>query len=228
MSLWDNRNAWIAHFDILGYKNMLENAGASVPILVLQSQIDDLIDSIKDSVNTFTESIGYFVFSDTFILYSKSNLVNDYPALMTASKALIQKSISMGLPIRGAISFGDCVFGHNNKIIMGQAFLESHDYGEDQNWLGLILTPSASKVLLSHNLHPTRHGFVNEDIPLRKLSSALEFVYAYIFINGSTNFKCPLLPKLEEMKHCAPEATKEKYSNTIDFIEKHYVVHKSS
>ena len=174
------------------------------------------------------ESIGYFVFSDTFIFFSKSDQVNDYPGLMSASKSLIRKAISMGLPIRGAISYGDCVFGHENKVLMGKAFLESHEYGEDQNWLGLILTPSATKELQLHELHPQRHGFVNKDIPLREFSSESEFVYAYTFINGSTNFECPLLPKLEELKRFAPEIAKEKYINTINFIKKHYVVHRSS
>ena len=228
MELWEKRNAWIAHFDILGFKNFLENDGGSLPIAVLQSQIDDLIKNLKQSVATSDESIDYFVFSDTFILFSKSDQVNGYPSLLSASKSLIRKSISMGLPIRGAISYGDCVFGHQNKILMGKAFLESHDYGEDQNWLGLILTPSATQNLLSHELYPLRHGFINKDIPLRKLSDNLEFVYAYTFINGSTNFECTLLSKLEELKCFAPDSVKIKYTNTINFIKKHYVVRKSS
>lgn len=228
MKEWENRKAWIAHFDILGFKNMLGNKGDSVPIAVLQSQIDDALKLLNQKIDSFEEKIGYLVFSDTFILFSKTEYVNDYPALISSAKHFIYSCLSMGLPVRGAISYGDTVFGHDNKILMGTAFLESHEYGEDQNWLGLILAPSATEELKLHHLFPERHGFVNCDLPLRRFSEFKSCLYAYKFINGSTSFECPLLPKLNELMLRAPEETKEKYSKTIEFIKQNYVVKKNS
>ena len=108
-----------------------------------------------------------------------------------------------------------------------EAFLESHVYGEDQNWLGSILTPSATEELKKNNLEPSHHGFINRDIPMRKYSEFDERVYAYYFGNGSTNFQSPLLSPLKEMMHHSPEPVKIKYENTIKFIEKYYSVHGS-
>ena len=48
---------------------------------------------------------------------------------------------------------------HSRKIIIGSAFLESHKFCEDQDGLGLIITPSAAKELISNGLEPLLPGF---------------------------------------------------------------------
>lgn len=222
---WFSDKAWVAHFDILGFKSIINNDNESVGLRVLKSQIDEVIDDLKKNVADFDESVGYLFYADTFIIYSKSVKINDYPGLISVSKRFMNNCIYKRLPVRGAISFGEITLGHDKKILLGKAFSESYDYGEDQNWLGLILTPSASTELKKHNLEPSRHGFINSEIPLRNHAIFDERVFAYRFINGSTNFKCPLISPLEEMMHKAPEKDKVKYGNTISFIKKYYIVH---
>ncbi|MDF1643526.1 MAG: hypothetical protein P1U80_05020 [Pseudomonadales bacterium] len=220
---WIKRNAWIAHFDILGFKSLLENDGGSVVIEVLKSQFDDALATLSTDISRdFEEDIDYLFFADTFVIYTKSEKIREYPALISVSKRFISKCLSMRLPIRGAVSYGDVVFGYDYKVLMGKAFLESHEYGEDQNWLGLILTPSATAELQKNELDPERHGFVSSDIPLRNLCGHSDSVFAYRFIDGATSFKCPLLFPLNDMMSRAPESQKIKYRNTIEFINKHY------
>lgn len=222
---WESHYTWIAHFDILGFKSLIDQEYQSLTIESLKSNIDEVISKLEKEIESHGEHIDFHFFADTFIIFSKNDKINDYPALISVSKSFINSCTYIRLPVRGAISFGSVQFGHQKKIIIGKAFLEAHEYSEDQNWIGLILTPSATKELNLHNLNPNRHGFVNKDIPLRKYSDNKEKVYAYRFINGSTNFECTLLPALNEMLHFAPENQKEKYSNTINFIKKYYTVH---
>lgn len=225
---WITYSAWIAHFDILGFKYIISKDSEYLTLEIVKSTISEVLKELNDDISTFNENVDYLCYADTFIIYSKSEKVNDYPGFIRVSKNFIHKCIYKRLPIRGAVSFGEITFGHQKKIIMGRAFLESYDYGEDQNWLGLILTPSASLKLKAEGLEPIRHGFVNQDIPLRKHSIFDDRVYAYCFINGSTNYECVLLPALREMMHFAPIKEKVKYENTIKFIEKHYPVHTAS
>ncbi|MGP8153275.1 MAG: hypothetical protein ACLQBQ_03900 [Smithella sp.] len=224
---WNNYQAWIAHFDVLGFKSIIDTKNY-LTLKILQVTISEVLSDLNKNVSVFQEDVNYLFYADTFVIYSKSDKVNDYPGFIRIAKNFIVKCIYKKLPIRGAVAFGEITLGHDNKIVMGKAFLESYVYGEDQNWLGLILTPSASIKLKEEGLDPIHHGFVNQDIPLRKYSIFDERVYAYKFINGSTNYKCPLLPALEEMRHRAPIKEKVKYENTIRFIEKHYTVHKKS
>lgn len=220
--------AWIAHFDILGFKSIIDNDNGSLTLAILQSSINEIIDDLRRDVSEFEESVDYLFYADTFLIYSKSERVNDYPGFIRVSKNFITRCICKLIPVRGAISYGELTFGHDKKILMGRAFLESYVYGEDQNWLGLILTPSATNKLKEHDLQPIRHGFINRDIPMRKHSIFDEEIYAYFFINGSTDFQCPLLPILREMMQHSPKAEKIKYLNTIKFIERHYKVHTNS
>jgi hypothetical protein len=223
---WNSSKTWVAYFDILGYKDLIEYDDQSLPLEILKSSIDDAIKKLKNDIKVFKNIIDYTSYADTFIIYSKAVEKSGYPALVRTSKNFLNTCVSKRLPIRGAISYGELVLGHDSKI-MGKAFLESHEYGEDQNWIGLLLTPSASSQLKFMGLDPIRHGFINCDIPLRKYPIFDENVYAYRFINGSTNFECPLLPFLNEMLQKAQLKEKVKYINTIRFIGKYYTVHSS-
>jgi hypothetical protein len=104
---------------------------------------------------------------------------------------------------------------------MGKAFLESYEYGEDQNWLGLLLTSSATRKVSEYSLNPLHHSYINRDIPLRRHSIFNSDVFAYTFSEGIANFPCPLLGDLDEMLKTAPAAEKVKYENTIEFIKKY-------
>jgi hypothetical protein len=224
---WKNVETWVAHFDILGFKSRINYDDQSLLLELLKSSIDEVIEGLKEDIRYFEDSINYTSYADTFIIYSKAAGNSGYPELDLTSKKFLSTCVYKLLPIRGAISYGELILGHNNKVIMGKAFLESYQYGEDQNWIGLLLTPSASSKLKSMGVDPIRNGFINRDIPLRKYSIFDEDVYAYRFINGSTNFECPLLPSLNEMLQEAPGKEKVKYINTIRFIEKYYTVHSS-
>jgi hypothetical protein len=165
--------------------------------------------------------IDYLFYADTFIFYSKSDQVKDYPSMLSVSQKFIRKCISIKLPVRGAISFGELIFGHEKKILMGKAFLESYEYSEDQNWLGLLLTPSATRKVSEYSLNPLHHSYINRDIPLRRHSIFNSDVFAYTFCEGSANFSNPLLDDLDEMLKTSPAAEKVKYENTIEFIKKY-------
>jgi hypothetical protein len=215
---WETNQAWIAHFDILGFKSMIEHEDQSLALELLKSKLDDVIVKLKREIESKAEHIDFQFYADTFIIYSKSENIHDYSLLIRACKNFTNNCIYKRLPVRGAISYGEMIFGHNRKIIIGSAFLESYVYGEDQNWIGLILTPSASSRVIEDNSSPARHGFINRDIPMRKFSIFEDKIYAYTFIkgmNGSTNLKCPLLPILNEMLQKAPQREKVKFVNTI-------------
>lgn len=218
---WETYECWVAHFDILGFKSLLAHQSRDFKTILSQIDIDEIIESIDAMPPLYREHVDYLFYADTFIFYSKSGQIQDYPSILSVAQRFIRKCISIKLPVRGAISFGELIFGHEKKILMGMAFLESYEYSEDQNWLGLLLTPSATKEVYKHSLNPLRHSYINREIPLRKHTIFNEDIYAYTFCEGSANFPCPLLGDLNEMLQAAPVAEKTKYENTIGFIKKH-------
>ena len=186
-----------------------------------QSKIDDILNAIENIPPLYREHIDYLFYADTFIFYSNSDQALDYSSIIYAAQKFIRQCIYIKLPVRGAISFGELIFGHEKKTLMGKAFLESYEYSEDQNWLGLLLTPSATRKVSGYSLNPLHHSYINQDIPLRRYSIFNPDVFAYTFCEGCANFSNPLLGDLDEMLKTAPAAEKVKYENTIEFIKKY-------
>ena len=215
---WQSYDAWIAYFDLLGFEEKLKE----LPISILQQKMNEIVKDLQAEKKEFKENIDCHFYSDTFIFYSKSDENKDYPGLLHVATHFMEKCISKGIALRGAISYGEIAVRDDKTIIIGSAFLDGHKYGEDQNWLGLILTPTASKRLKEAKLDPINHGFIYGELPQRQCPKVTGKVHAYSFCRGKSNFPSPLLPKLKEMQLLSPETTKLKYENTIGFIEKHW------
>jgi hypothetical protein len=206
-------------FDILGFKNMIRQTDQEFPRHLLTSKLDDLFEAIDHDVTRHGQ-LEYMVFSDTIVIFAPNLETSSYGWFLLQCTHLIERSLAIRLPVRGAISVGTAFTSSSPPMIIGPSFLEAHEYCEDQNWIGLLLTPSATLALRQAGLEPLHQDFVSDDLPLRKTDAGN--VLAYRFQNGSSNYESPLLSFLQEMKHFAPNKDKDKYDRTVVFIKKHY------
>lgn len=214
---WRRRSSWVAVFDVLGFSNMMSDAEKDFPRALLTSKLADLIQSL-DSEEKRHGKLAHLLFSDTLVLFGPT--FKSYAWFLLQCKNLIKDSIRLRLPLRGAISFGTTFSSSKQRIVIGRPFLDAHGYCEDQNWVGLLLTPTAVQTLRDNGLEPLRHDFVEGPIPLRKLP--VDGAVAYRFQNGQSSFDNPLIPWLDEMRHHAPANAKEKYTLTIEHIRRHH------
>ncbi|MCE5212919.1 MAG: hypothetical protein LLG40_15360 [Deltaproteobacteria bacterium] len=219
MIKWNQKDAWVGVFDILGFKNLIRQTDQEFPRALLTSKLNDLFEALDHDVMHHGQ-LEYMVFSDTIVIFAPDLEAHSYGWFLLQCTIIINKSIAVRLPLRGAISVGTAFISSSPPMIIGPSFLEAHEYCEDQNWIGLLLTPSATLAVRRAGLEPLHHDFVLDDVPLRKMSS--ENVLAYRFHNGMSSFSSPLLKFLGEMKHFAPDQDKGKYDRTMAFIEKHY------
>jgi len=221
---WNRRDAFVGVFDILGFKNLIRQTDQKFPRAMLTGQLDDLLRTLDDQNVVEHGQVECMVFSDTIAIFAPDlggdSPLRSYGWFGLLCTRLITKSLEIRLPLRGAISVGTAFTSTSPPIILGPSFLEAHQYCEDQDWIGLLLTPSATLKFFQAEFHPIRADFVSDNIPLRKMPS--ENVMAYRFQNGMSNYSSPLLPVLDEMRCLAPICAKEKYTRTIGFIERHY------
>lgn len=219
MITWNQKDAWVGVFDILGFKNMIRQTDQDFPRHLLTSKLNDLFEALDHDVMRHGQ-LEYMVFSDTIVIFASDLEARSYGWFLLQCRILIEKSIAVRLPVRGAISVGTAFISSSPPMIIGPSFLEAHEYCEDQDWVGLLLTPSATLAIRQAGLEPLHHDFVLDDVPLRKTDA--DNVLAYRFQNGRSSYESPLLTFLEEMKHFAPDKDKDKYAKTIAFIKKHY------
>jgi hypothetical protein len=219
MIIWSQKDAWVGIFDILGFKTLIRQADQEFPRLLLTSKLDDLFGALDSDVTQHGD-LKCMVFSDTIIVFAPDLDARSYGWFLLQCKILMHTSITIKLPLRGAISVGTAFISISPPMIIGPSFIEAHDYCEDQKWIGLLLTPSATKKLRDAGLEPLGHDFVSAIIPLKKKSA--DNVLAYRLHSGMSRQESELLSPLEEMKHFAPDKDKEKYDKTMAFIKKHY------
>ncbi len=218
---WILSESWVACFDILGFRKLISIDDDVNAFSIRLDYEETILHLRRTCVDYRAESLNYCWFSDTFLMFTLDDSPLSYTVIESAAKYFLTKCLSSRIPIRGAISVGHFVRSKDNRAFMGKAFLEAFEYGEDQDWLGLVLTPTAITKARSFDLEPTQHDFVQSDnIPMRNFPS--QSVLAYRLSNGAANFPSYLLPRLHDMKMQSEEEHRGKYERTEKFIKEHY------
>jgi hypothetical protein len=212
----------MACFDILGFKSFISVEKDDWKAYRICQYYEKTLEYLKNNCKKYEWGhIDYCWFSDTFLMFTPDDSHQSRVVIQSAAKFFIEDCISHGIPMRGAISVGRFMRTIDHRAFIGKAFLEAFEYAEDQDWIGLILTPSAISKTRSFGLHPTRSDFVeSSDIPMRKFK--WQDVLAYRFQNGAANSPSRLLPVLHSMKSQSDKEHHGKYERTEQFIKEHY------
>lgn len=214
------KESWVVVFDVLGFKNLVKDAEQDLARHALFGKITELVEFSEKEADI--AGFEFVLYADTLVFFAPDEKPLSYSHLLHLCKMIICKSIVIRLPLRGAISVGPTYEAKGYPVFVGPAMLEAHRYGDAQDWIGLIMAPSATRKIREAGLEPARHDFVRRGICLKEDSLLNDDVLAYRFQNGAANFESYLIRYLKEMMHFAPESAKGKYQRTIDFIKQHY------
>lgn len=219
---WIHCDCWFACFDILGFKNMVSfDDNGSMQALYVMKGYEETLNHLKNVCDVYKEGdINYCWLSDTFIMFTPDDSARAYTVIEFAAKYFMDKCLYTCIPLRGAISVGSFTRSRDNRAFMGKAFIDAFEYAEDQDWIGLILTPTAIKKIESYNLNLIYDFIASDTIPMKKYNP--KEVRAYRFQNGASNMPSRFLPKLRRMKSQAEDKHKAKYERTENFIQQHY------
>ena len=219
---WAFANCWVASFDILGFKNLVNIDGETFEASLVLEDYEETLAHLQSTCSDYhSGSLDYCWLSDTFIIFTPDDSALSYSLIQQAGKHFFEKCLYSSVPIRGALAVGPFIRSHDGRSLMGKAFIEAFTCGEDQNWLGFLLSPSAISKARSFGLEPAHHDFVySDDIPMRK--GKAQDVMAYRLQNGRANFSSPLIHFLQQMRHQAGIPHFEKYDRTIQFLQNHY------
>ena len=207
-----NKKRWLGYLDFLGTKSLIKSKLYTKIFKNYKKAIDE-----TQKYSLLLEELNYFCFSDTFIFYTETKSLSGFNELEHRMRWFFYFLIESNIPVRGAISFGT-LYADENKIFFGDALIDAYEYGESQNWIGLVLCKSAEEYLLKHNQLP--NYFIKTEIPYRKNISKLEkrlfacVIGAWIKYGNKYN---PIVDSLISMRN-ESEKYKDKYKNTLDFL----------
>ena len=212
---------WVSYLDLLGFKEIVLTKDWMDVFLYYAKAVQNCAKDLG-----FTPEIEKPWFSDTFLMYSSDNSAPSFTAIEATTRWFIYFLICSGIPVRGAMACGDFYAEKINSVFFGQALIEAYHYGENQDWIGFILAPSAVNQMALIGLPASeRLNYAYWSIPYKGGKGGdinlQESLPAYI-IGGHTtiNNRNPCLDKLLVMKGQQKDATIiRKYENTINFIE---------
>ena len=206
-------NRWFCYLDLLGFPNLVRRGEAERVIPLYHQVVEELRQQVtaRESLD-----VSYSWFSDTFMIFSEKCTRREFDNVQTAARKFFVRFLLEGIPVRGAISYGGLYTQKRKNIFIGEALIEAYEYGEKQDWLGLLLSPSISRCFggLPEPLRelyrsPHKRGIITHACP--------NDVYAYGLREPGNDIDACLV-SLRAMRDSAPHEARRKYTNTEEFI----------
>lgn len=211
------RDRWFAYLDLLGFTNLIRSKSIEDVLPVYSEALQRMRAACKLGRNEVGLINSWF--SDTFIIYSRSDSLQDFAHIESAARIFFQLLIIKNIPVRGCISHGKLYSQAKQNIFVGPALIEAHNYGEALDWVGFCLAPSVEAKLkdeLPLGQRPFYRKVSDRDI-LRKVPD--DHLYAFAFNNGTVNGRNPYREALQIMKRGAPPQAARKYENALRFLK---------
>jgi hypothetical protein len=206
---------WVTYLDLLGFTELIR----AKDWIYIFSYYTQAIEYCASEYG-FDSTIEKAWFSDTFLFYSPDDTALSFAAIEERTRWFVYFLVSNGIPVRGAISCGELYADKDNNLFFGKALVEAYDYGENQNWIGFVLTPSCIEQMAAVDLPADqRLDYAYWDVPYKRPNKTLPKTLPACVLGGSFgNNRC--LDKLHKMKERLKGSKHAaKYDNTITFIE---------
>lgn len=204
------------YLDLLGTRSLVNQGRMREVHDAYLIAVEKVSSSLKGSVR-----LERVWLSDTFLVWADDDSGPSFTWLELLARSLFFSLLSKRVPVRGAISCGNLYTVPEHGIHFGPGLIEAHDYGEDQDWIGLVLTPSAERRMAALGIPPderlnyaqysgSRHRVLKDG---NRLFACI--LGGWIGINGRN----PLEEDLEAMRdQCSSPAVAKKYERTLEFL----------
>jgi hypothetical protein len=153
---------FVGFFDILGYRNIIENNQLDYVATLIDKEIATLGERTRDFLtgrvpgvtpqqNHYLDSLHSIVVSDSIIIffpYSDTDCNDQWklPWLLIYVFQLLKRAFDAGLPLRGSVSFGE--YYHQQNTFAGLPIVSSYELSESLNFSGCAFTDEAVKIIL--------------------------------------------------------------------------------
>lgn len=226
--LVESKNRFIAIFDILGFESRFKHKGLDYMLhkysdLLLEAYgafgSSKIIDELHG--NDANAGEGYAVISDTIIVWSKPIEDEEWSSLtlnmfFMAMYKLVNFSF-VHFPLRGAIAYGQVVVDSTNNIYIGQPIIDAVRLEKEQDWIGVTCHESCYKLERFNELSRTNR-ILYYPVPFKSGEVRNRFVLNWTPGRNLETYR----EIIEREKFQAPDLAKQKYDNTLKFIERTY------
>ncbi|HVS89355.1 MAG TPA: hypothetical protein VHF01_14190 [Candidatus Acidoferrum sp.] len=130
------KERYVALLDVLGFSALVDGDFTG-------EKIRRYLDCLQGA--SLERNVDYVVFSDSIVLSAKGDSPEPLVAVAGTCSRLLVDMLNERIPLRGAIAFGGFVrkFFGESVFVAGPAVIEAYRFEQQQNWIGVMLAPSA-------------------------------------------------------------------------------------
>lgn len=169
---------YVAFLDILGFKDfVMRNRIHAVysrlkALSALRPEEEDPDYELETS-----RRIKFYNFSDSIFIFSKDDEFISLRHFLTYVKRVTRMALRKGIPLKGAIAFGNIAVDVNHNVFCGQPIIDAYMLEEDLQYMGVVF----------------HHTFENEyfkltDIQIKKVSEWIKEVATPFKYGKRTHF----------------------------------------
>lgn len=171
---WQETNMrFIGVFDIVGFKNWFDREGHNNVLEKLRcfQMIKELnyginsLEIIKESTRLQAPKI--IIFSDTIILISSSDSLEDSKLMILSTMELFLNCYALSIPIKGALSYGLVTYDNNIPIILGKPFIDAYLMQERLQVFSAVLDKKIENKFFEYEQLNGYLEFVNYHVPFK-------------------------------------------------------------
>lgn len=135
----------VVFLDIMGFKDLVARQTETK----INEKLHELSTFISSRV-TPESLVQFSIFSDSIILFSNESTVESFKYMIILTGNIVEKSIELGLPIRGAVAAGLCTVT-NEKVpyYFGQPIVDAYTLEENLVLYGVVLHNTVEKFAIN-------------------------------------------------------------------------------
>jgi hypothetical protein len=243
-------NVYIGILDILGFKDLVQRNSHKELIYTYQelyvaiSVIHDIQNrgaealnkgEIIDFDNIKYNKIQSLTISDSIILWSEDDSLGSFLEMVRFVRLLLFLGIEIGIPFRGAISFGPIsVLSEGTKrnasnfniTIVGKGLVDAYIFEMNQNWSGCIvdkrcidyLNKQGARIKQKIDDFVANCNLIKYKVPLKVGQVKLEYAVNWIPDKYNSNYEKKIIASFSKKKKRVTDwQIEQKIKNTIDF-----------
>jgi len=174
----DTDERFIVYLDIMGFKDFASRNKHEDVLARLQKVLDFTKDAEGYSNTGSTtdekgnsipfETIHITTFSDSIFLFSKDSTILSFGMITLAASSLFVNAIKEGIPMKGAMAYGQITVDRKQRIYCGQPLIDAHLLHEQVNYYGVVAHHSIDEYFINHEVDGYYKGsYIEVKTPLK-------------------------------------------------------------
>ncbi|WP_047544855.1 hypothetical protein [Psychroserpens sp. Hel_I_66] len=225
MSWKKTDNRFVAFFDILGFKDMVQTKTHS-QILKTLEQLKTYVEKLegiewgeeqekKSKLKIAKNQTRSVTFSDSFMFFSKKDTIEDFSKIIVDSWFFLKKAAKLKIAVKASISFGEITVDFDKNLFFGQPIIDAYLLHEDLNMLGVILDHKAENQMKTYD----KNVMLNNSLKFRKVNLKYGSVTHTILGSNSVKILEEFIELFKEMYTITSGKPRIYIDNTVAFYQ---------